>query len=84
MKLVIEDKEYITNNRSKKIYQSVKRGAYFMINGYREYLDDYMRTNYMSYSPLYNAGLHAYKPLNNYGSRFISLSNDGESLKTYY
>ena len=72
-----------TSGKNIEIQYNFDGNPYFMNNGKRAFLSDYMRTNYSGASELFDAGIHAYDSTNSYYPDFIELDNSGEVVKIW-
>lgn len=82
--------EYCRVSRWKKIYFNPARNPYFMQDGKRHFIDDYIRTNYPAgdYTEIIakdgeTATLHAYQAETYYKPYFIELHESGEAVRVY-
>ena len=59
-----------------QIRYGIRKGAYFIHNNRRYYLNEFMRAN--------NQGYHGYLPICNFYSMVIKLNDSGEAVKVDY
>lgn len=74
---------YLTNNRWHKIY-NVPKGDYFILNGKRHYLSDFVKCHNNPWvGDVYPEYIHAYYAHEYYNPIFIELSVTGDAVKIY-
>lgn len=81
-KIAIGETTYKSSGKWIEIKYNNSGSPYFMNNGLRAKLDDYLNTNgtWTNMTEHFNAGLHAYDGTNNYKPDFITISSTGESV----
>lgn len=78
------DGEWIEINYSEELNENddYEEFSYFRINGDIERIADYMNTD--RNGDLHRNGLHASKPLCNWGGRFLELNSSLDAVKVWY